>query len=316
MLAMVLHVVAFFITVVGVLGAIWVFSSVEEDYRVSYILLTLAIVLSVSVYTLIDILIEYYGVYLLGYGHFIQDIAFLLGAIFFVGSVVHLYLRTFPKRREVARRERFLTNILTQDVRNKISTSTGYLELIDPDGMGEDEVEFLEKAIDNNFRVSEILELADSIRRLDDHEIGVIDIGKVLEGSVKDVEDFSEENSVEIRSDISQLGSVNVQGSYALKEVFPAILKSIIRRSGTEKIILSADETEKEVIVGIEDDGRSLPSDLKENVSEGSYSGNTSDYGGPIYLLGSKMIQKFGGSLVVEDSDLGGSKIRIELKKT
>lgn len=115
---------------------------------------------------------------------------------------------------------------------------------------------------------------------------------------------------------MSRLGSVNVQGSYALKEVFPSILKSIIRRSGTEKIILSADETEKEVIVGIEDDGRSLPSNLKENVSEGSYSGNTSDYGGPIYLLGSKMIQKFGGSLVVEGSDLGGSKIRIGLKKS
>lgn len=57
--------------------------------------------LSVSVYTLIDILIEYYGVSLLDYGYFIQDIAFLFGAIFFVGSVVHLYLRTFPKRRTV-----------------------------------------------------------------------------------------------------------------------------------------------------------------------------------------------------------------------
>ncbi|KXA90335.1 histidine kinase, partial [candidate division MSBL1 archaeon SCGC-AAA259A05] len=92
-------------------------------------------------------------------------------------------------------------------------------------------------------------------------------------------------------------------------------IENSIKHSGGERIRITGREEEDTVRISVEDDGRGIPDDMKEEVFERSFSGVTSRGTGMGTYLVKMIAQTSGGDVTVKDSELGGARFEITLKK-
>lgn len=105
------------------------------------------------------------------------------------------------------------------------------------------------------------------------------------------------------------------RGGALLEELFSNLVENSIAHSGCEKIRISSQETEEECIVTVEDDGRGISDKDKDRIFErGSKSGKSGGSGLGLYLV-KEIAESYGGSVDIKDSELGGARLDVYLKK-
>ncbi|MBS3815690.1 MAG: PAS domain S-box protein [Hadesarchaea archaeon] len=229
-----------------------------------------------------------------------------------VRKVVH-QLHDITQRKEMMKKEGFLHSILRHDLRNKTNIVRGYLELLRDTDLSEKQEEFLGKADKATREGIELIEKVRSIRKIGEEAFGEVKLNTILKNVIKETKTQASEKGIEI-----ELTSCDykVWGGPLLNELFSNLVENSILHSGCEKIKISCREEDEEVIVSIEDDGRGVPDEDKGKVFKRDYKRGKSAVSGLGLYLVKGVAKSYDGDVKIRDSELGGARFDIYLKKT
>ncbi len=218
------------------------------------------------------------------------------------------------RRKEVEKREDILNSLLRHDVKNKAQIVQGYLQLLMEEDLPEETKEYVEKALKGN---KESVNLIQKIRLLlsaqkEEHE--TVDITYAIHEAVEDVETIAEEKGMEL---VMQCPSeeCEVKAGPLLKEVFSNLVENSVRHSEGSTIKMSSKVKDEEVVCTVEDDGKGISDDKKETVFERGYTTDKERGTGLGLSLVKMLLETYEGSIEVKDSEMGGARFDIKLKK-
>ncbi|MEF8874217.1 MAG: histidine kinase N-terminal 7TM domain-containing protein [Candidatus Thermoplasmatota archaeon] len=233
----------------------------------------------------------------------------------FIGRI--LIFRDITKRKQAEEKAEFLHSLLRHDLGNKLQLTMGFLELLqDADISGEDR-EFLEDSLSS---IEEGIELIENVRTLQKiesdkkgGEIEPVKLKKIIEESVVRYDDLRKQLGFDINNHIDE--EIIAQGGKILKELFANLVENSLKHSGGSRIDISSTQNEGKVKIIIEDDGKGIPDDIKESITEKGSQGEDSSGSGLGMHLVKNIAETYGGSLEVKDSRLGGARFVIILNK-
>ena len=106
-----------------------------------------------------------------------------------------------------------------------------------------------------------------------------------------------------------------VEAGLLIEQVFLNLVENSLKHCDCKKIKISGKEANGELIISVEDDGEGIPEDEKEKIFERGYkSGETGGTGLGLFLS-KEITESYGGKIEIEDSELGGAKFNVYLKK-
>lgn len=223
-----------------------------------------------------------------------------------------VFLRDITERKQAEEREEFLHSLLRHDLRNKIQIAQGYCGLLEEIDLKEEELGYIDKlkmALSDGF---ELVEKVRNLRRIGKDEIGVVDLSLAIEGVVKRQTPYTVDRGINIK--VGDIDAV-VEGGSLLKELFSNIIENSIFHSSCSRINISTSEVDGELVVSIQDDGEGIPDDIKEKVFEKGFKDVESSGSGLGLFLAREIVRDYGGSIEVENSEMGGAQFRVYLKK-
>ncbi len=221
--------------------------------------------------------------------------------------------RNISERKRAEEREEFLHSLLRHDVRNKAQIARGYFELLEEENLpkrAEDYFEKTKKACD------EAIEIIEKVRKLreikKESEFGVIELRSIIGEVIDEHGDQLSEKCIELNCENY---SQSVKGGPLLEELFSNLLENAIRHSDCDKIRIYCDEREDECIVTVEDNGCGISEEDRDKVFErGFKKGDAGGSGIGLYLV-KEIAKGYDSSIEVKDSELGGARFDIHLKK-
>ncbi|OUJ18323.1 Signal transduction histidine kinase containing REC and PAS domain [Methanonatronarchaeum thermophilum] len=219
--------------------------------------------------------------------------------------------RDITKRKKAEEREKFLHSLLRHDLQNKCQIVQGYLQLSKNHTLPEELKEYLSKA---EKAVRDSLDLIEKVRTLrqisEQEEEKQIDLDKVIKNIVTELKDQARGKNIKIQHEKIEC---RVMGGPLLQELFRNLVENSIIHSQGNKIKISGKQTESKCIITIEDDGKGIP-DKNKVFKRGYQKGETGGTGLGLYLA-KKITENYNGTIEIKDSELGGAKFQIKLKK-
>jgi len=172
---------------------------------------------------------------------------------------------------------------------------------------------YLEKAAEVTQDGIDLIEKVRKLREVgEEEELKQVAVDKVIKNIISEVEGKAEEKGIEIQYECIDC---KVSGGSLLEELFSNLMENSIIHSGCSEIKISSRETEEECIVTIEDDGKGITDEEKEKIFERGYKeGESAGSGLGMYLV-KEIVQSYDGSVEVKDSDLGGVRFDVHLRK-
>ncbi|MFW6142333.1 MAG: PAS domain S-box protein [Candidatus Saliniplasma sp.] len=216
------------------------------------------------------------------------------------------------KRVEIKKREDFLYSLLRHDVENKIQVVKGYLRLLEDKGLSDEEKDFIRNAVRACDEGSNLITKVRTLSRLSDAEKEELNLRLVLNEVLDEYEPRASDKGIKITF---QGCNCSVDSSLLLKELFSNLLENSIQHSGCEKIRINFEETDDLCIVRVEDDGKGLSDEEKEKVFEKGYKKGPSAGSGLGMYLVKEIADRYGAGVEVKDSELGGVRFDVYLKK-
>ncbi|MFP4142339.1 MAG: PAS domain S-box protein [Thermoplasmata archaeon] len=215
-------------------------------------------------------------------------------------------------RIEVQQREDFLHSLLRHDLGNMIQIIQGYVQLVEDQVDGET-LEMIKRSEKATKNAQELIEKVRTLRDVINEDVtGTLDVSSVLDTIISDYEDILERENIELECDKKEM---EVRGGPLLEELFSNILENSIKHSRCDQIRISCEVGEEEIVVKIEDDGKGISDEDKDRLFERGYkSGEESGSGLGLYLV-KEIAESYGGNVEIKDSELGGARFDVRLKK-
>ncbi len=215
---------------------------------------------------------------------------------------------------ETRRREEFLHSLLRHDVRNKAQVVGGYLSLLEDLDLPEEYRKYLEKAEQATEESIDLIEKVRTLREIEEVEPEEVDLESIIREAVETCKSRTSEMDFRIEMKCPIEGCM-VKGGPLLNELFFNILENSIQHSEGSKVRISNRENSEEMICIIEDDGKGIPDEEKEKIFVKGYKkGEDAGTGLGMYLA-KEIIEGYGGSIEIKDSELGGVCFEVHLKK-
>ncbi len=226
------------------------------------------------------------------------------------------FVQNITERKRAEEREEFLHSLLRHDVGNKMNIIDGYLQLLMSDfDLPEEAEKYVKKTKKANDEAQNLIEKVKILRNAQNEEVGSIELKSLIEGSMERCKTIADENDMKIKIDRSSLEQ-KIEGGQLLKEAFSNVIENAIRHSEGDEVRISAKSIDGHINCIIEDDGKGIPEDEKEKIFERGYSKGI-DKGGGLGLFLVRMILKmYDANIHVEDSEYGGAKFLIKLRKS
>ncbi len=211
-------------------------------------------------------------------------------------------------------REEFLHSLLRHDVMNKSQIAKGYFGLMRDFDLPEEVYEYLNKAERATEEGIEIIEKVRKLRKIEKEEsIEKVNISSVLDQIVSQYHGKLNEMDIDIEIEESD---ISVKGGSLLRELFSNLVENSIKHSGCNIIKINCKEREDEVMITIEDDGVGIPNEKKDEIFKKGYKiGDDSGSGLGLYMV-KEIAESYGGSIEVKDSDMGGVRFDVCMKKS
>lgn len=216
------------------------------------------------------------------------------------------------RRIEAEKREEFLHSLLRHDVRNKAQIVQGYLELLEDTDLSEEQKELVTKAMKGSKEGLEIIEKVRTLRELDETKTERLKIGPLLEKVVEENKSRAKEKDIAIKFEYCDF---EVRGGPLLEDLFLNLIENSIVHSGCDVVRIDCEEKEKELIVMVEDDGKGIPDEDKDRIFERGFRDSETGGTGLGTYLAKEIARSYGGEIDVCDSELGGAKFEVRLKK-
>ncbi len=229
-------------------------------------------------------------------------------------SFLQATVRDISERKEAQEREELLRSLLRHDLRNKIQIVLGYLDLIEDYGLLEKEKRYLAKAEEGAEEGMEIIEKVSTLERAYEERIDPVDISSIVNRGLKRWRPRAEDEGMKIIDECSHEKCM-VKGGPLLDRVFTNIVENSIRHSGGTRIRLSKEVHDEEVVCTIEDDGRGIPDEHRKKIFQREFTTDRERGSGLGMFLVSKLLEAYGGRVEVGDSELGGTRFDVYLKR-
>jgi signal transduction histidine kinase len=228
---------------------------------------------------------------------------------------------------EIAQRTRFLADIIAHDINNYNQAVTSYLHMaLSTDVDPEKAVAYLERATGAAWGISELIQRADKLTRIEEEgakNVGPVDLVEVLKECAAEVSRSNSEKDLKINLNLGSKRYL-VTGNELVNEIFLNIMENAVQYDPHEKIAVEVSVGEFFVdyrrywCVSIVDNGIGIP-DSKKNLVFGRISGGAE--GPPALGLGLSIVraivESYHGMVWVEDRIRGdhskGSVFRVAL---
>ncbi len=222
--------------------------------------------------------------------------------------------RDITEQKKIEDREEFLHSLLRHNLGNKIQIVQGYLELIEEFDLPKDVRQYLGKAKKSGQEGIEIIDKVRMLREIEKEKVGTMEIGSLVEDAIEKCRSRALENNIEIEMDCQKFDS-KIKGGPLLDELFMNLINNSIQHSEGSRIRIMGRESKEEIICTIEDDGKGVPKNIKDKIFErGSKDSESTGSGLGLFLV-KTIAESYGGSVEVKDSELGGAKFDVHLKK-
>ncbi|MFW6040223.1 MAG: PAS domain-containing sensor histidine kinase [Thermoplasmatota archaeon] len=224
------------------------------------------------------------------------------------------FIQDITDRKEAEEREQFLHSLLRHDMKNKIQIIQGYLQLLEDFDLSEEAISFLSKAKKTVKDTTELIEKVRTLQRVEQEEIKSVNILSIIEDTVEGFRNGSKERDIEI--DIFCYSSeCTVKGGILLQEAFSNLLENAFKHSQCNNIEISCEGVGEEVLCKVEDDGTGIPNEEKNKIFQKGYTTDKKRGTGLGLFLVKMLIESYNGRVEVKDSELGGARFDIYLKK-
>jgi len=197
---------------------------------------------------------------------------------------------------------RLINKIMRHDILNDLQIANGSLELY-TEGKSKT---FIEKAMQ---RINRSIKLIEMMRNFESmvssgKELKEYSVRKVVEDVVKDYD---------VKFDIK--GDCTIMADEAFRSVIDNIVRNAIVHGGTDKIDITMESRGDECEIRIADYGKGIPDEIKKRIFDESFKhGKTGGTGLGLYIV-KKTVERYGGSIHVEDNEPRGAVFVIKLKK-
>lgn len=210
-------------------------------------------------------------------------------------------------------REEVLHSLLRHDLRNKAQIAEGYLDLIKDSIDSDDGQVYLEKAVKSIRNGIDLIEKVRVVKRVGGEDPEEILLDPLLKKVINQYETEASQNGIEIVYEENECEKV-LAGSL-LEESISNLMENAIIHSGGSEIRISVEDLKDECLVTVEDDGRGIPDREKEKIFEKDFKkGKAAGSGIGLYLV-KEIAESYKGRVEIEDSDLGGARFDLYLKK-
>ncbi|MCD6298981.1 MAG: PAS domain S-box protein [Thermoplasmata archaeon] len=222
----------------------------------------------------------------------------------FVSDQVAMAIERKRAEREILELNEMLhlvNKIMRHDILNDMNVIRGMVEIYSEDG----DKELMERAFR---RIDKSVEL---IRRMRDLEM-LLSSGKELgEYSTREI---AESVAGNYDAEFNITGDCTVMADEAFHSVMDNIVRNAVVHGGTDKIDIIIESRGKECDIRIADHGKGIPDEIKEKIfNERFRHGETGGTGLGLYIV-KKTIERYGGSIHVEDNEPRGAVFVIKLK--
>ncbi len=216
------------------------------------------------------------------------------------------------ERKEIQEREDILHSILRHDLKNKLQLSLGYGELLKEGDLTEEQEKYLGKDWNMKQQSIKLIDTIENLRKTWKEEMEKVSLENILATAVNKYEPEASQRDIEIEvEDVDPY----VKAGSLLDEVFSNLILNSILHSKCDEIKISTSTKDENVTVTIEDDGKGISDDRKEKIFDRGYKDEESSGSGLGLFFVKKIIESYSGEITVEDSELGGAKFNVILKK-
>lgn len=188
----------------------------------------------------------------------------------------------------------------------------GYLELLQGCDLPEEAEGFVRKAEEGIGDSMDLIEKVRTLRSIDREEIEEVGISSIIKNVISERGSKAQEKDMEIEYEEI---SCNILGGVLLEELFSNLLENSIQHSGGDRIRITSREKEEECVITVEDDGKGIPDEYKDKIFERGFKSEESGGSGLGMHLVKKIIESYDGSIEVKDSELGGARFDVCLKR-
>lgn len=205
------------------------------------------------------------------------------------------------KLEELTKMLELINKTLRHDVLNALTTSLAYLEMYEEDKK-EGLIEKVKAGIDRGVDVVRNMRAFEYAVKLD--ELRCINVREIVE---KVVENF--DIPVEIT------GHGEALADEGLRSVIENIVQNAVIHSGTDRIVITIKEEGKSCEIRIADYGKGIPDSIKEKIFEEGFKYGETGKTGLGMFIASKIVERYGGKIWVEDNHPSGSVFVIMLNR-
>ncbi len=213
---------------------------------------------------------------------------------------------------EMGEKNDFLDSLLRHDIRNKAQVIMGYLELLKEESLTENGQEMIDKATKATKDCTELIDKITTLKKVIKEEVGKISLNPIIKNVISELEPRATKKGMKIEFSSCDC---KVRAGSLIEELFSNLISNSIQHSGGNKVSISIHEADAMVRATVEDDGSGVPDEIKEQVFEKGFKmGESSGSGLGLYIV-KKMAESYGGRAEIKDSELGGARFDIYLKK-
>jgi len=222
-------------------------------------------------------------------------------------------VRDITERKRTEEREEFLHSLLRHDLKNKINVIQGYNVLLEDmvDEEGQEILDKLEKVISSSKRLIEMVRKLAKLEKVE--SLDEVNLDTYLVDAVYSNRDSAEEKGFTIDMEVD---SYRVKGGPLLEELFSNIISNAIKHSRGDNIKISTIEEEDKVTVRIEDNGKGIDKDERDDILKKGYTGIGSDGTGLGLYLCKKILETYESSMNIKNSEMGGACFELIFNKT
>lgn len=211
------------------------------------------------------------------------------------------------------KKEEILHSLLRHDVKNKIRIAQGYHKILQKFELSEEVKDYLKKANKAIRKSTDIIEKVRTLREIrNENMVKNIKINPILEKLIANNKDIADQNNIQIKKKATDC---KIRGGELLEELFSNLIENSIKHSNGNKIKITNREKDSECIVSVEDNGKGIPDEEKEKIFERNYRKSKSGGTGLGLYLVKEIAESYGGSVEVKNSELGGARFDVHLKK-
>lgn len=216
------------------------------------------------------------------------------------------------KRYHSEEREKFLYALLRHDVRNKAQLIQECLELLEETDLNEEQEKYLKEAEETAEGEFELVENIRKLKEIRLENIKKIDLNSTIKNALEDknTEEFDKKIEISYKKP-----ECEVLGGPMLEEAFSQLLDNSIRHAGCDEIRITPQVSDDKCTITLEDNGRGVPEDIKDDIFDKGWSGKGKRGSGLGLYLVRKIIEKYGGSIELKNSGLGGARFDVYLQK-